>query len=307
MLKKIIAIAALSFVISPLVAQEDLLSLVEDPNAGKNETVFATFKTTKIVNSQSIETVKKGALDFRVSHRFGDIGTGGSAHTLYGLDKVPDVRITFDYGVTNNWTVGFSRNVYRELLEGYTKLRFLEQTTNNKIPVSMALYANMGYTPIVKDNFYAGVDPGVAQNAVQRLSYFSQLLIARKFNNWLSLQIMPSYHHRNFVRADVNPNNKAEESNGIFSCGIGGRIRFTKRIALIADYFYTVSDFRTNNNGYYNPLAVGIEWETGGHVFHMNFTNNSSISENNFIPNTTSSWAKGEFKFGFNISRVFTF
>ena len=313
MYKKLIALATLSLSMSSLMAQEDLLSLVEDPNAGKNETVFATFKTTKIGNSQSIETVKKGSLDFRVSHRFSDMGTASSIHNLGGIDKVEDIRITFDYGITNNLTVGFSRNKVNELLEVYGKWRFMEQTTNNKVPVTMAVYTEAGYTPQLTSTLYAGVDPtAVAKytstdQTLQRFSYFYQLMIARKFNNWLSLQVMPSYNYRNFVRADVNPKNNAVETNGLLSCGFGGRIKFTKRIALIADYFYTFSDYRANNDIYHNPLSVGMEWETGGHVFHMNFTNNGALSENNFLPTTSGNWAKGEFKFGFNISRVFTF
>jgi hypothetical protein len=310
MFKKILLSGALSLSSLALFAQDDLLSLIGDTLPQKRDKVYATFKTTKIINAQSIETVHKRTLDFRVTHRFGDIGVGGSAHSLYGFDNSTDIRISFDYGITDNWTVGFSRNKYRELLEGYTKWRFLEQQKGGGIPVSMAIYSNMGYTPIVKEAFYDGVDKSVSQKSIHRLSYFHQLIIARKFGNVLSLQLMPSYHYRNFVRADVNTNNgKAEETNGLFSMGIGGRLRFTKRMSLLIDYFYTVSAFRTNNKAtpFYNPLAVGLEIETGGHVFHLNFTNNGAISENNFIPYTTSNWLDGQFKFGFNISRVFSF
>jgi hypothetical protein len=289
-------------------AQDDLLKLVEEPEA-KNEKVFATFKTTKIVNGQSIESVKKNTLDFRITHRFSDIGVGGSGHTLWGFDNSTDIRYSFDYGITDKWTIGVARSKYRELIEGYTKWRFLEQTTNNKIPLSIAVYTNMGFTPMTQNDLYAGTDKSVQKKDVHRLSYFSQLILARKFNSWFSFQIMPSYHHRNFVRADVNADNKAEETNDLISIGVGGRIRFTKRMAFICDYFYTLSKFRQSNtaNPYYNPLAVGLEIETGGHVFHINFSNNAAISENNFIPYTQSNWLKGQFKFGFNISRVFNF
>lgn len=290
-------------------AQEpDLLSLVDD-SGNENEKVFATFKTTKIVNSQSIETVKKRCLDFRITHRFDNIAVGGSAHTMWGFDNSQDIRYSFDYGLTDNLTLGFARSKQNELLELYTKYRFLEQTVNNKIPVSIAFYASAGYTPVTGRAFYLGVDKDTKQNDLHRLNYFSQLIIARKFNSWLSLQIMPSYHHRNFIKYAINTSNNKEDQNDIFSMGVGGRLRFTKRMALIVDYFYNFSEYRTNNklNPFYNPLAVGLEMETGGHVFHMNFTNNGGISENNFIPNTTSNWLKGEFKFGFNISRVFHF
>ncbi|MCD6069130.1 MAG: hypothetical protein K0S33_3956 [Bacteroidetes bacterium] len=309
MIKKLTLSALLVTVSTGIFAQEDLLSLVNEPEKPKNEKVFATFKTTKIVNAQSIETVKKNTLDFRITHRFSDIAVGGSGHTLWGFDNSTDIRYSFDYGITDQLMVGFARSKYRELLEGYAKWRFLEQTTNNKIPLTIAAYTSMGFTPILQGDLYAGTDKSVEKKDVHRFSYFSQLILARKFNSWFSLQLMPSYHHRNFVRADVNADNGAEETNGIVSLGIGGRLRFTKRMAFIVDYFYNISKYREGNtlNPYYNPLAVGLEIETGGHVFHLNFTNNGAISENNFIPYTQSNWLDGQFKFGFNISRVFNF
>jgi hypothetical protein len=306
---RIICLLLFATFFKSMFAQEpDLLSLMDDTDS-KNEKVFATFKTSKIINGQSIETVKKRCLDFRITHRFDNIAVNGSAHTMWGIDNSQDIRFSFDYGITNNLTVGFSRSKYNELLELYSKFRFFEQTVNNKIPVSIAAYICSGYTPITSSAFYLGVDKKTKQNDLHRLNYFSQILIARKFNSWLSLQIMPSYHHRNFIKYNVNTTNNKEDANGIFSLGVGGRLRFTKRMALIVDYFYNFSDYRNNNkaNPFYNPLAIGFEMETGGHVFHMNFTNNGAISENNFIPNTTSNWLKGEFKFGFNISRVFAF
>jgi len=308
MFKKLVLAFVIGITSSAIAQEEDLLALINEPEVG-NVKVFATFKTTKIVNAQSIETVKKGDLDFRITHRFDDIAVGGSGHTMWGFDNSMDIRYSFDYGVTDKITLGLARSKYNELLEGYAKWRFLEQTTNNKVPVSIAAYTNMGFTPKDKALIYSGVDKSVTQKTAHRFSYFSQLIIARKFGNWFSAQIMPSYHHRNFVKYAVNAENGAEETNGIVSIGVGGRIRFTKRMALIVDYFYNVSKYRQNNkaNPYYNPLAVGLELETGGHVFHLNFTNNGAISENNFIPNTTSNWLDGQFKFGFNISRVFSF
>ncbi|HEY1040903.1 MAG TPA: DUF5777 family beta-barrel protein [Bacteroidia bacterium] len=311
MIKKITLSVLLSASLMTAFAQEDdLLKLVEEPATEvKNEKVYATFKTTKIINAQSIETVKKRTLDFRITHRFSDIGVSGSGHTLWGFDVSNDIRYSFDYGITDQLTVGFSRSKWRELLEGYAKWRFLEQTKNNKVPVSICLYENMGFTPIVQAELYDGTDKSVVKKDVHRFSYFSQLIIARKFNDWFSFQLMPSYHHRNFVRDDVNADNGAHETNGIVSLGAGGRIRFTKRMAIIVDYFHNFSKYRTNNklNPFYDPLAVGLEIETGGHVFHLNFTNNGAISENNFIPYTQSNWLDGQFKFGFNISRVFSF
>jgi hypothetical protein len=302
---------SLLFISSAFSQDDDLFKLVEDSSTLKKperEKVYATFKTSKIVNAQSIETVKAKTMDFRITHRFSDIAVGGSGHSLWGFDESTDIRYSFDFGITDNITLGVARSKVRELIEGYGKWRFLEQTRDFKIPVSLCLYTNMGFTPMTEATLYAGTDPSVEKKTAHRFSYFSQLIIASKIAPWLSLELLPSYHHRNFVRADVNTSNgNAEETNGIISIGFGGRLRLTKRVAIIADYFYNISKFRQNNTlvPYYNPLAVGIEIETGGHVFHINFSNNAGISENNFIPSTQSNWLDGQFKYGFNISRVF--
>lgn len=292
-----------------LAQDEDLLSLVDSvapPPTDKK--VYATFKTTKVISAQSIETVKAKTLDFRVTHRFGNIGTesNGGAHTLYGFDNSEDIRISFDFGITNQLMVGIGRSKMAEMVDGMVKYRFLEQTTDNKIPLSIAFYGDMAVSAVREEQFYAGtVD--VKEKFAHRITYVSQLIFARKFGPRVSFELLPTYVHRNFVKAMVNPENGAEESNGLISIGAGGRVKLTKRVAIIADYFYTLSDFRKDNpqQSYYNPLAAGIEIETGGHVFHINFTNASGIIDANFIPNTIDSWTQGGFKFGFNISRVF--
>lgn len=276
-------------------AQDDLLDLLDSTNVDtQSRQVFATFKTTRIVNGHSIETVKRKSLDFRVTHHFGDVsGENGGVHTLYGLDQAADIRIAFEWGINDRLTLGAGRSKIGELLDGYAKYRLLGQTTDNKIPVSTTLLINAGFSPQKNLN-------GEYNNAAHRLSYTYQLLIARKFTPGFSLQLMPTVLHRNYL---FNP----EDQHDLFSLGIGGRLKLSKRVALLADYFHTFSQFRQQNSSLYSaPLGFGIEIETGGHVFHMFFTNNAGIVENAFIPNTTSSWTEGEFKFGFNISRTFS-
>jgi hypothetical protein len=305
----------LLFLVFQVKSQEDLLNLVTESEAdGKSKKVYATFKTTKIVSSQTIETVKKNNLDFRVTHRFGNVYNSSSnnalndaAHTYFGLDNSTDIRISFDYGITDDITVGFGRNKFRETYDGTFKWRFLTQTTDNKIPVSVCFYGNVGYTSMTTANLYAGtIKPKT--NEAHRFQYCSQLLIARKFNSSFSLQLMPTYVHRNFIKQQVNMKNGKEDTNGLFSMGIGGRIKLSKRMAFVMDYFYNFSEFQTNNpSGYYNALSVGFEIETGGHVFHVNFSNSPAILESNMLNYTQDTWTKGQIKLGFNISRWFAF
>lgn len=292
-------------------SQPDLLSMLDSVSKPKTrEKVFATFKTTKVINAQSTETVKKRCLDFRITHRFGNIGAdgGGGFHTLYGFDAVSDVRISFDYGITDKITVGIARSKRQENFDGTFKWRFMEQTTDNKIPVSIALYENAAFTPVDKAALYSGTI-NITEKTAHRFSYVSQFIIARKFSRFFSFELLPTYQHRNYVKALINTDNGKEESNDLFALGAAARLKITKRMALLVDYYHIFSDYRINNpqTAYYDPLAIGVEIETGGHVFHLNFTNALGIIENDYIPNTTDSWGKGGYKFGFNISRVFNF
>ena len=296
------------------IAQDDLLKMLDSVPSGeeKHDKVTATFKTTKIISMQTPQTVGKGELDFRITHRFGSIGekSGGGVHTLYGWDAIADVRFSFDYGITRKLQVGIARNKKYENLDGSLKWRFMEQTLSGSVPVTICAYSIASLTPMLKSQFYSGADTAwVSDSAkfIHRMVYTHQVIFARKFAPWLSIAITPSYTHRNYVLANVNTANGAVDENGIFSVGTGIRVKVSRSVSILADYFYVVSDFRKDNPSmpHYNPLAVGIEIETGGHVFHMNLTNASGIIENAFIPNTTDTWTKGGYKFGFNISRVF--
>ena len=312
LVRRIAICAALSALMLPARAQ-DLEQMMDSMNSNTPpvvEKVTATFKTNKIINAHSIETVKKGTLDFRVTHRFGNIGSGsgGGVHTLYGFDSSDDIRISFDYGICDNLQIGIARNKRWENLDGSLKWRFLSQTKESGSPISVVLYSNAAFSPVKEDELYLGVDSTVARKMAHRFSYTTQLIVARKFNWRLSLELIGSYNHRNFVKNYQNPDNGAFDANDIFSAGIAGRFKITKRFSFVFDYLYNFSKYRTGNSltEYYNPLGLGFEIETGGHVFTLNFTNAKGIIENDFIPNTTDDWLQGGYKFGFNISRVFT-
>lgn len=311
-MRKSLLFLSLAFSMS-VFAQEDLLSLVDDNKDEGPKKIYATFKTYKLGNAQTIETVKKNNLDFRISHRFGnvyDMNNGDkalneAAHTYFGFDNAHDIRWSFDYGVTDNLTIGVGRSRFRETYDGSIKWKVLSQKEHFKIPVSVTLFLDMGYTSVNTNLLYAGIDKNFETNDLHRFSYFYQLIIASKLSSWLSLEILPSYLHRNFIAERINFENGAQDVNGFFSLGIGGRIKITKRMCLIGDYFYNFSPFYQNNTSVFNPLALGFEMETGGHVFSMFFTNSAALIENNFIPYTTDTWTKGQVKFGFCISRTF--
>ena len=283
-------------------AQDDLLNELkaEISTSTESNKISSTFKGIRLINANTIETTKKKTLEFRITHRFGnmEIGESASYHTYYGLDNASNIRFSFDYGLTDKISIGVGRSKTLENIDWNLKYRFLDQKKGG-LPISAAYFANAVVSAVAEvadDKF------------VNRLSYTHQLIIASKINNAISLELLPTYVHRNFVDKTVeHPKNGSTDENDIFALGFGGRFKITKRTAFVIDYFLPFSKFRERYNNFYETLGVGFEFETGGHVFHVNVTNSAGIIENDFIPYTNSSWEKGEYKLGFNISRVFNF
>ena len=286
--------------INPIRSQENWKTIVSIDSINSCNMFVSTFKTTRLINAQSVETVKDHSLDFRISHRFGNANMG--PHSLYGLDAASDIRFAFEYGVSSKLTIGVSRSRIAENLEGLIKYRLLQQREDGKMPISITLFANSAMTP-AKDNTATSSYAGDYSVFAHRMSYTYQVLIGRKFSRNFSFQLMPSLVHRNFV-------SEPSDKNDLISLGVGGRLKFSKRSALVVDYFYNINPMNNTRSSipnltYYNPLGIGWEIETGGHVFTLMFTNAAGLIENEFLPNTTDTWSKRGFKFSFDISRSF--
>ncbi|WP_316813931.1 DUF5777 family beta-barrel protein [Pedobacter heparinus] len=258
--------------------------------------IEAVFKSTRVVLSHSSETQRKHDLDMRIRHHFGDIGGKfGTAHTLYGLDVASDLFIGFDYGLTDDLTLGLGRSKQDEMYNFSGKYKLLKQRAEGKMPVNLTLFGQMGW--IAREPF-SETEFAPYSN---RFSYFFQSIISRKFSSRLSLEIMPALLMRKNITDSRDPEN-------IFSLGFAGRMKLTKRLSFVADYTLVNGLSRPKDLAqvYYNPLGLGLEIETGGHIFSLNFMNSEYILENNFIPNTKKSWEEGGVRFGFTISRNFT-
>ena len=274
-----------ALICSPIVkAQDDLFSLLEVEDIPQD--VTATFKGTRIINGQSVELPAKGNLQFLIEHRFGTINSG--AYELWGLDQA-QMRMSFDYGLTNNTAIGLARNSFQKTFEASIKSRLVRQKMNGGSLISVTSYN------AVFANSIRWANPERANLFSSRLSYAHQIMIARKFNSSLSLQLTPSLIHRNLVdKKDIN--------NDYVALGIGGRYKLTKRVSLNAEYFY---QFKRLNELFENSLSIGFDIETGGHVFQLHVTNSQGMFERAFIGETTGKWSAGDLYFGFNISRVF--
>jgi hypothetical protein len=267
--------------------EDDLLSLL----VGEEEQTYttATFKTTRIINMHSVENAAAGVMDFRISHRFGFINSG--AYDLFGLDQAL-MRIGFEYGVTDRLMVGFGRSNVNKAYDSFLKYKILRQGSGKRnIPVSVSYFAS------AVCNTVKWADPNRDNYFSSRMQYAHQLLIARKFNNDLSLQLTPTLVHKNLVPT-------VQDKNDILAMGFGGRYKLTQRFSVNGEYIYVLPNQITST--FYNSLSLGVDIETGGHVFQLHLTNSTSMLEPGFITESVGQWKKGGIHFGFNVSRVFT-
>lgn len=270
-----------------LYAQDDLLNELSKQDSAQTVPVTATFKSTRVVNGQSVETMKKKHLDLRISHRFGKLNSG--AYQFFGLDQAT-MRLGFEYGLTDDLMIGVGRSTSQKVYDFFGKYKLLKQSTGARnIPVSVTLFGGTGVATVDKERDFQ-----------DKLYYSAQVLVARKFGERLSLQLSPTYLYR--TMPDVTGDEKV-----LFAVGIGGRFKLSKRVSLNGEYFYTAREKNTVTAPYHDSMSFGVDIETGGHVFQLHFTNSLGMIEKQFIGETTGSWGKGDIHYGFNISRTFSF
>jgi opacity protein-like surface antigen len=265
----------------------DLMSLIGDDE--QTDYVTATFKTTRLLNGHSIENQAAGVLDFRINHRFGNLN--GGTYEWFGLDQA-NVKIGFDYGVLPWLMVGMGHTNVDKTYDGFVKAKILRQSSGKKkMPISMTYVATSAVTTLKWAN------PSRKNYISSRYSYTHQLLIARKFSNATSIQIMPTLVHRNLI-------DLLKYKNDVYAIGVGGRQKLTQRMSVNAEYYYVL--LNQINPIYDNSFSLGFDIETGGHVFQLAFTNSRGMTDPQFITQTQGKWLKGDVRFGFNVSRVFT-
>ncbi|MEM6684734.1 MAG: DUF5777 family beta-barrel protein [Bacteroidota bacterium] len=267
-----------------LYAQDDLLDELED-EATPETFVSPAFKAMRIMNLQSTKVAAKGDFYLYVSHRFGSLEEGLT--TFFGLDNA-NTRIQLVYGLFEGWQFGISRESLRQTYAVSTKMKIKNQS--DVFPVSLVGYATANVnTQVRKDRF-----PFLTFD--DRLSYTTQLLISRRFNNSFSLELAPSYVRHNLTL-------EANQKHDQFVMGIGGRLKISKRMSINVDYAYNFN--RAEETVFRDPLTVGVDIETGGHVFQLLFSNAQSTNEPGFLSYAEGDWGTGDIFFGFNIVRVF--
>ncbi|HEX5625474.1 MAG TPA: DUF5777 family beta-barrel protein [Saprospiraceae bacterium] len=268
---------------------QDLLDMLGDQQ-NPNTKVTNAFKSPRVINSHSMEMLAAGALDFRILHRFGSIKDG--YEEFFGLDQA-SMRMGFDYGLTKNITLGVGRSTFKKELDGFVRYRILWQSTGEKaMPLSLVWTSG-----IVRNGTNNPLsDPELEVTQARRLSYYHQLVIGRKFTERFSFQLSPTLIHDNIVNNILIPND-------LFALGAGARYKFTKRMALVVDYSFPFNNFPRDFSTH--PLSIGVDIETGGHIFQLHFSNAEGMNERAYNNEENSKWLDGDIRFGFNLSRVF--
>ncbi len=290
-------------------AQDDLLSMLDEEQSKEPVYTIATFKASRLINGQTIETISKNHLNFWISHRFGAVNSGFIAN-FFGLDEAK-IRLGVEYGLTDRWLVGAGRSSLEKTYDLYTKYKVLRQS--DKMPVTVTAMAGWGINTMPTGYVMESGSIMKFDNNIERYSYWSQVLVARKFTENLSLQVMPTLIHVNKVEDPSIPNQ-------LFALGAGGRYKLSQRFTLSAEYYHTfreLEDDEDDDDGgggnaafpypYRDALSLGVDIETGGHVFQFHLTNARGMVEKQFIGQNVGSWGKGDIFYGFNIARTFSF
>jgi hypothetical protein len=289
-MKKLIAI--IIFFSSLDLHAQNWSSSLDSLEGGGSDYVNATFKTTRLVDQHTLETVGRRTLDFRISHRFGAVNSG--SYGAWGIDGPANIRLSLEYSPDGRFMFGLGRSSLEKTVDGFLKYKLIRQTTDNKVPVSVTLFAGAYYTAL-KNVLIQNVD--LYEFRSSRFSYCYELMIGRKFSRRFSLQVAPWLVHYNIVE-------RLNDKNDVF--GLAGlfRLKFTNRSAITAEYGHALNNY--SEQKYYDTFSVGYELETGGHVFQIHFTNSFGIVESQFFPHTDTKWDDMGIRLGFNISRVFT-
>jgi len=266
-------------------SQEDLLDEI-DTDSVVDQDAYAVFKGLKIVNFESTKLISKGQFIFMVSHRFGSLENG--LDTFFGLDDAV-TRVNFVYAISDGFNINASRSSFQKIYETSLKYRLVNQRENG-FPFTIVGYNSLLInTALSHDNL-----PKLEFK--HRLGYTAQLLVSRKVSKNLSLELAPTFFHDNYVAIN-------EQDNSQYALGLGGRYKLGKRWSLNMDYGWHLN--RADESPFKNPLSIGVDLETGGHVFQMHFTNAQAMNTNGFLGQATGDWGDGDIYFGFNLTRIF--
>lgn len=272
----------------------DAFAQLERRTVVQNRPVEQTFMAPRNINLYTVQNLSKGELHYSIMHTFGEVKSG--YQNLWGIDSGANVRFSFEYGLSNKLSVGIGRSSLDKLVDLSGRYHILKQTTQGDMPVSVSFAGTLGINTsqlgFVENLGLAGY------SVADRLSFAGSLLVARKFSENLSLQVSPTAVW--FNRVGFETNIEDGSTQGYVGLGLSGRYKIRPRTALTLQYIPTLNQFDKNHN-----IAVGIDIETGGHVFQMFFTTTPALNDQYLVAGSNGSFIEREFRFGFNVNRLF--
>ena len=279
----------LLFSLATQAQESDLFDVFEE--SAQSELVYATFKGTQLINASTNETPGEGVLQFMMAHRFGSFNDD-YLYNFFGLDNA-QVRMQLDYGITDRLNIGIGRSSFLKVADGFIKYQLLHQQKGTKtVPVSITLHSSTNYR---NARYTDGIDHAMSD----RLSYMHQAIIARKWNRKLSTLVSPSVVHFNLVPTAQDPNTTAHIT-------LGARYKISNRIALTGESTLLSNREFSSGERYTSPFALGVDIETGGHVFQLHISNTRAMNGPYWMARNPYNASNGGLFLGFNISRVFT-
>ncbi len=275
-MKSLIAFALTFLLIMPVFSQDE----------NEDKPVRSPFETSLLIDNQTIVSPYKGGLQFEIQHRFGTVKNGIT--DIFGIYAPSNIRLALNYGITDRLMIGAGTTKDYKLQDIQWKYAILQQTRSGSVPLAISYYGNMVIDARSKDNF----GPEESFRDIHRLSYFTQLIFARKFSYRYSLQVAPGFIYYNSVQEGLQ--------NANFSIHAGGRARVAGPISILAEY-----DQLLTQQDAFDPkpnLAAGIEIGTATHAFQIFFANYSGIINQRNLLYNTNDFTEGDYRLGFNIT-----
>lgn len=265
------------FIITPA-----LFAQMQRERVQTDKTVSDVFWTPTLITQGTTENIASGNLNVTIMHSFG-IATERSLQTFFGIDNVRNVRLGLDYGISDRWSIGVGRSSLTNVYDLRSKVALLRQKTTGSVPLNLSIKGDIGL--ITQEN---------GQPVSDDLNTFISLIASRKFNDTFSLQISPMYGSFNNV--------SYIDGNEVFGLGIGTEMHLSRRFALTAEYYPLLGD---RPSGTQNAFSMGLNIETGGHVFQLFFTSTEWHLEQFVMADNSNQFWAGDFRFGFNVNRIF--